>query len=325
MRELSLINAIERALKAPGRGILRWVGDDAAVVESRAVSVTSIDAVVETTHFERATHSPKDIGHKALANALSDLAAMGADPGEAYISLALSRDLDQDEALAIVEGMRELADACEITIAGGDVVVSPALVITVAVVGWAESAGELCYRNGARPGDLVCVTGTLGASGAGLLLLRHPDMALDRASQLTLLERHRRPCPRLQAGKTLSRAGASSMIDVSDGIASDAPHIAQSSGVCFRIALEKLPVDPAAVEVLRAYGRDPHIFAATAGDDYELLATVAPSHKDALESACQKSGVPISFIGTVSEGSGVEFLDAWGEAVELSGYEHSTG
>jgi thiamine-monophosphate kinase len=115
------------------------------------------------------------------------------------------------------------------------------------------------------------------------------------------------------------------MIDVSDGIATDAMHIADSSGVCLHLALEQLPVQPEAVEVLAASGQDPSTFAATAGDDYELLATVDPSCKEKLESACQKAGVPLSFIGTVSAGSGVEFLDASRQVVELSGYEHPTG
>jgi thiamine-monophosphate kinase len=280
---------------------VRWTGDDAAVVRAAPYAVSSIDTIVEGTHFRLSTHSPADVGWKALAGALSDLAAMGAEAGEAYVSLVLPAGFEG--ALELVEAMEALAAECDATIAGGDVVTGPALVVTVAVTGWAESEDELVGRDGARTGDLIAVSGELGGSEAGRRLLER-----GRREPPELVTRHLRPRPRLREGRALARAGASAMIDLSDGVATDARHMAERSAVELRIELGLLPLAPGVTPEQAAVG----------GDDYELLVAVPPERRANAEAAAQ-----LTWIGTAAEGSGLVLLGPNGPVEGLTGYEHT--
>ena len=272
------------------------------MVRSRPFAVTSIDSVADGVHFELSTHSPADVGWKALAHALSDLAAMGADAGEAYVSLALPEGFDG--ALDLVGGMEELASTAGATIAGGDVITAPTLVVSVAVTGWADDESKLVGRDGAKPGDLIAVTGALGGSAAGLLALHGETPADDE-----LTRRHRRPLPRLREGAALAAAGVSAMIDVSDGLAADAGHIARRSRVQLRVELARLPLAPGVEDVE---------LAATGGDDYELLVTVPPECRDEAAEAAE-----LTWLGDVRAGSGVALVGADGSPrTGLRGFEH---
>jgi thiamine-monophosphate kinase len=320
--ELELIQAIERAAERRSPRVVRWIGDDAAVVKARPYAVTSIDTVAEGVHFELSTHAPADVGWKALATALSDLAAMGAESGEAYVSLALPEGFDGERAIELVRGIEELAGLTDTTLAGGDVVRAPALVLSVAVTGWADEEDELVPRDGARSGQLVGVTGSLGASGAGLLLLH--GTAADTPERDSLIRRHLRPEPRLAAGRELAGAGAAAMIDLSDGIATDARHLAARSGVELRVRLAELPLAAGVEAVARAAGRDPAVFAATAGEDYELLVAAPRERREEVERAVARCRLPFSWLGEVAAGAGAVFLDPDGEEVqEIRGYEHA--
>jgi thiamine-monophosphate kinase len=318
VNERALIESIAAALQPRGTRVQRWIGDDAAVIASGGpFAVTSIDTMVEGVHFRLGQLTPAQVGWRALAGALSDLAAMGVPAGEAFCALAVGPPLDGAGALDLMRGAEALAAELGVTIAGGDIVASATPMVTFTVVGWAPSAAAAVGRSGARPGDLVGVTGTLGAAACGLAILE--GRAQGGADGPALIERYARPLPRIAGGMALAAAGASAMIDLSDGLAADLAQIATLSNVAIDIDVAALPLAAGVADVAAELGCDGSELALTGGDDYELCVCIGPQDRERAE----QTVTDLRWIGSVS-GRGhaaVRFGSCRGEPAP-SGYEH---
>jgi thiamine-monophosphate kinase len=253
------------------------VGDDAAVLRptpGRRLVVTT-DALVAGHHFAAELSAPEDWGWKAVAVNLSDLAAMGAEARWLVVALTVPPAAGSELLDRVYGGLRDACRAYSVALAGGDTSAGPALSLAVTAIGEAE---QVVTRAGARPGDHLAVSGPLGAAAAGLALLRRDDQP---ASAIlgrfpALAAAHRRPEPQLAAGRRLAAAGASAMLDVSDGLAGDALHLAEASGVGVEVDDDALPVAPGVAEAAALLGLDPVELALAGGEDYVLAAALPP-------------------------------------------------
>jgi thiamine-monophosphate kinase len=323
---IARLREIVRAAGAPeGPGVLLASGDDAAVFAAAGELAISVDAIVEGVHFTRPAFGLADVGHKALAAALSDLAAMGARGGEALIVLGIPQGLGEDLSSLddLARGLGECAAAHGIAIVGGDVTRAPALTLAVTVTGRVGEAGPV-KRSGASPGDFVAVTGELGGAAAGLLLLGGEPEPPGEGVGAQLRRRQLRPEPRLGGGLALSRAGATALIDLSDGLAGDARHVARASDVRLQLDAAALPIQAGVAEVARATGRDPLDLALGGGEDYELLVCIPPGRFTEAVEAVSASGTELTRIGIVAESAGragVEFTGAEGTALRPAGFD----
>jgi thiamine-monophosphate kinase len=288
-----------------GSGALLGPGDDAAVVaapDGRVVAST--DLLVEGTHFRRDWSSGYDVGRKAAAQNLADIAAMGATPSALLVGLAAPPDLDLDWVDGLVDGLRDECAVVGAEVVGGDV--SRSAVLTVAVTALGDLDGrEPVTRTGARPGDVVVVAGRLGYAAAGLALLAAGH---DRAE---LADAHRRPQVAYAAALRLAEAGATAMIDVSDGLVADLGHVAAASQVRIQLASDDLPLPPELVEAGLAVGVDPLSWVAGGGDDHAFAATMSDAAVLRAMTRLTDLAEPVPFtqIGRVVAGQGVVFLD----------------
>jgi thiamine-monophosphate kinase len=308
MNEGEIIRRISGDLPQVPPEVLVAIGDDCAVLLLGGRTwVAASDMLVFGHHF-KGWAAPEDVGYKAVAVNVSDVAAMGGTP---RFVLASGGAADPGTALRCMEGVLEACEEFGIYLLGGDTTRADGLTVDVAILG--ELAAPPVLRSGARPGDLLAVTGELGASAAGLLALDSGQTAPQR-----LVRKHLRPGPRVAAGGTAARLTTSAMIDLSDGLASDVRHICEQSGVGCRVDLSRLPIAGDTRGLAESLGRDPEILAASGGEDYELLMS-AP--EPVLKALAESVEVPVTVIGEVTDG-GVIF-ERGGELVEgLSGWDH---
>ena len=315
MAEFELIDAI-RARAATREGVLLGIGDDAALLQipPGQTLVVTADTLNERVHFPDPT-APADLGWKALAVNLSDLAAMGARPAWCTLSLSLPA-CDSDWTHAFLDGFLALADAHAIALVGGDTTRGP-LSIAVTAMGWVE-AGRALRRDGARVGDEVWVTGTLGDAAAALVLGGHVSLPLEGAAlpavpgdvAAALDARLRRPTPQVQAGRQL-RGLAHACVDVSDGLLADLGHLCAGSGVGAEVEIARLPASPGLAAAFADAGLRAALQAG-GGDDYELCFTAAPDAHEAVTRALQRAGTPATRIGRIVAGNRVRALAADG-------------
>ena len=317
--ERDLIARIQSHLPPAPSWMPVGIGDDAAVVEPERnrLEVLSVDSLVEGVHFDRTFVPAEAIGHRALAVNLSDLAAMGAAPRLALLAMALPPTLPLADFDAIVSGFCTLAERHRLQLAGGNLTRSPGpLMIDVTVVGTVKRRQALT-RSGARPGDDLYVSGSLGAARAGLLALKGGTVSV-------AAEQYLRPDPRVRLGVWLGRnRAASACIDLSDGLADGVHRLAESSGVGVTVDADALPLGGAARAVFEARGEDAVREGLAGGDDYELLFTVRRRMARSVTACARQTGVPLTRIGVCTEGRAVLLRRAGvEEPLALTGYDH---
>lgn len=341
--EFGLISLIRRRVQHRSPGMVLGIGDDAAVLalEGDESLLATTDMLLEGVHFQRRWGCPRELGRKALAVNLSDIAAMGGRPQYALLGLAIPTDGPSLQELeALLAGLEEEAAICGVTLVGGDTCASQSgLVLALTVLG-RVSAGRPVLRSGAKPGDGLWLTGVVGGAAAGLLALEQgvrpgagwPDNVPrpgwlgpeEEAAIRAAVAAHLTPVPRLAAGQALVGC-ATAMIDVSDGIASDVGHLCAESRAAARILASQVPIHPGAAAIARLAGRDPLDLALRGGEDYELLFTAATDPRAVLAAAVPD--LPVTRIGEVLAGDPVPRLVHPDGREELlaGGFDHLRG
>lgn len=326
--EFELIARLTRDLPR-SEGVEQSVGDDCAILDScdPDLQLATCDSQVEGIHFTLQMSTPEQIGRKALAVNLSDIAAMGGLPRYALVSLILPPyhvPLEQ-----IYAGLRAEAREYTTAIVGGNISSSGGpLIIDITLLGTVER-GHALLRSGARAGDMLCISGTPGEAAAGLHTLLHPNSAYSSEALATVQARYHTPQPRLAVGRVLSRFGPeiiTAALDVSDGVSGDLSHICERSNVGACLEKARLPLSPALRTIAAETSHDPYAWFLHGGEDYELLFTVTPGHEQEVISSIQtKTGTPTSIIGTIQDHSkGLTLLSSNGdlEPLPVASWDH---
>lgn len=326
LREHALIARIAKRLDPAPASVIVGIGDDAAVVESDRgmLSAVTTDSLVDGIHIDRTFTPPRDIGHKALAVSLSDLAAMGATPRYALLSLALPPTLLILDLDAILDGLVSLADRHQITLIGGNVTQSPEpLFIEVTALGSVKRR-RILTRSNAKHGDELYLSGHIGGAAAGLGWLQQSQDLSEPDAFAICRQRYLRPEPRVRLGTLLGHNRVThTCIDLSDGLADAVSQLASASGVGIEIDAERLPIEPEARTWFKQHDLDPIDSGLAAGEDYELLFTVSPTARRRL-TAVQRllKNLPLTRIGRVTEHKEIVVQRNGKHAPLPAGYEH---
>ncbi|MED4602888.1 thiamine-phosphate kinase [Paenibacillus validus] len=316
-------------------GVETGIGDDAAVVNVNPGTqlILTCDTMTEDIHFKPVTMRSRDIGFKAMASAVSDIAAMGGKPRFALVALSLPRQTPLERVRSLYEGLYDCANRYGVRVVGGDTTSSiGGMTVSVTVIG-ETAAGQALLRSSAKVGDVVFATGYLGRSAAGLDWLLQRNLPLEpegadaeSLAYAKLVEAHCRPLPQIEAGLALRQSGlCRALNDVSDGLSSEAWEIAEASGVGIDLIEERIPIADELYTYAAASGKDPLDYVLYGGEDYELLGTAPAEHALELQIALGKAGVSLHLIGYVNgEHSGVRLIRSGGEVMPLDkkGYNH---
>jgi thiamine-monophosphate kinase len=330
--EFALIARLTRGLRATSDQLL-GIGDDCAILDLHAPTLllATSDSQVEGVHFTLTTSTPEQIGRKALAVNLSDIAAMGGEPRYALVSLILPPTLPLATLDSIYAGLRRQADDFATTIVGGNISgsgSSETLIIDITLLGTIER-GHALLRSGAQPGDTICVTGTIGDSAAGLFTLLHPHQSLPSTDVAFVRSRCRTPQPRIPEGRVLSQLGPAiitAMLDISDGLSGDLTHLCERSHVGARIHHAQIPLSPAIQTIAQHSEQDALEWALHGGEDFELLFTVSPGHEHQVINAVREAtGTQVTAIGTIlpqNEGIHQVFTDGRDAPLAVRSWDH---
>ena len=324
--ERRLIEKISQAKQGAAQGLITSIGDDCCEVAANGSWLISTDTLVDSVHFDSTFHPPHLLGRKSIAVNLSDIAAMGGRPRFVQLSLCLPENMEWEWLSSYLDGVFEILGEFDTALVGGDTVKGRDLVISVTVFGEPLASGAV-YRNGAREGDTVWVSGSLGSAGCGLELLvgeKTNPGKIDLSPLQELLDAHLDPEPCIHLGMDLARSGmVTAMQDISDGLATDLAHICMASGVSAHVLADKLPSLPQLDSAALALGLKSEDLMLRSGEDYQLVFTVAEGREEEFSRFMEKYDWELTNIGTIHAGQGV-FLEreSGTEEISFQGYEH---
>jgi len=326
--EFGLINLLAEMVNesrdkqlASWRQLIIGIGDDAAAWQGDAsIQLATVDSLIQDVHFSLGVTSWKDLGWKAMAANLSDIAAMGGQPKYALVSLALPGHTEVDDVTALYQGMIELAQQFEVAIVGGDISRASLVVITITILGSTENLdSRILTRSAAVPGEQIAVTGYLGTAAAGMEMITR-QLQFDSKATACLAREFRRPLPRIAAGRLLVKQGVKTAIDISDGLISDLRHVCEASQVSARLEVDRVPIE---LEVRANFGDKSLELALSGGEDYELLFTGSP---EVVAQVKKAASCPITVIGEIVAGKRgeVTLVDRQGNPFHLNkvGWDH---